>query len=263
MERIRRFETAIIGVGLDRVDEILQPRRPTKLERLTQELDEDEAGPPQQRLATVLEQLREKQETMELRQRSFHLLEHLPELPDHTSLDGDDVYGVLSDANDYLPGEACVDFEAKDFLAGLGVPDIEIEEAFHWDGWTVGMLRQAIASMAKAVKSNPEIILARALKERRESQENGRAEVKKLAGQVKQIRREIELKAEQMKRERILPDDNTLQRIARYESHLSRQMYQALHELQRLQAVRAGERVPAPAALDVTVNSESGDRQVG
>jgi hypothetical protein len=37
-------------------------------------------------------------------------------------------------------------------------------------------------------------------------------------------------------RERILPDADTLQKIARYEAHLSRQLYQALHALEVLRA---------------------------
>ena len=42
----------------------------------------------------------------------------------------------------------------------------------------------------------------------------------------------------------------------RHESDLQRSVYRALLELQRLQATRAGERVPAPAAVDVNVNVE-------
>jgi hypothetical protein len=53
----------------------------------------------------------------------------------------------------------------------------------------------------------------------------------------------------------MLPAGDTLEKVTRYEAHLSRQMLQALHELQRLQAVRAGEPVPAPAALDVTLDA--------
>jgi len=48
-----------------------------------------------------------------------------------------------------------------------------------------------------------------------------------------------------------LPDEKTLEKIARYEAHLSRQMYQALHELENLQRHRTtGEGVPL-ARLDV------------
>jgi hypothetical protein len=47
----------------------------------------------------------------------------------------------------------------------------------------------------------------------------------------------------------------------RHEAALSRSWSRNLHELQRLQAIRAGERVPAPAVLDVDVNMrEDGHR---
>jgi hypothetical protein len=52
------------------------------------------------------------------------------------------------------------------------------------------------------------------------------------------------------RRERILPDGEDLQKIARYEAHLSRQMYQALHELEALQARRGGGAAPL-ARVDV------------
>jgi hypothetical protein len=37
-------------------------------------------------------------------------------------------------------------------------------------------------------------------------------------------------------RDLILPDAETLQKIARYEAHLSRQLYQAMHALEVLRA---------------------------
>jgi hypothetical protein len=59
---------------------------------------------------------------------------------------------------------------------------------------------------------------------------------------------EAELLAE--RRDRILPDRADLEKISRYEAHLSRQMYQALHELEALQARRDGKGAPL-ARLDV------------
>ena len=59
---------------------------------------------------------------------------------------------------------------------------------------------------------------------------------------------EAELLAE--RRDRILPDRADLEKIARYEAHLSRQMYQALHELEALQARRVGKSAPL-ARVDV------------
>jgi len=52
-----------------------------------------------------------------------------------------------------------------------------------------------------------------------------------------------------------LPDDASLAKIQRYEAHLSRQFYRALHELHRLQAARRGFRPPVPLAVDIEVNS--------
>ena len=42
--------------------------------------------------------------------------------------------------------------------------------------------------------------------------------------------------------------------LSRYETTIERSLYKALHELQRLQAARAGVPVPPPAAADVDVN---------
>jgi hypothetical protein len=44
-----------------------------------------------------------------------------------------------------------------------------------------------------------------------------------------------------------------LTRVLRYETTIERELYKALHELQRLQAARAGIPVPPPAAADVEV----------
>jgi hypothetical protein len=49
---------------------------------------------------------------------------------------------------------------------------------------------------------------------------------------------------------------DTLGKFMRYESHLERGMYKAMHELQRLQAARSGESVPAPVVVDVDVSGQ-------
>lgn len=55
-----------------------------------------------------------------------------------------------------------------------------------------------------------------------------------------------------------MPDAETLGKVARYEAHLQRQATQALHELQRLQAARAGADVPPPTAGDMTIHGADG-----
>jgi len=56
--------------------------------------------------------------------------------------------------------------------------------------------------------------------------------------------------------ERILPDEKTLEKVSRYEAHLSRQLYHALHELEALQTRRLGGHSPL-GRLDVQGLPES------
>jgi hypothetical protein len=51
-------------------------------------------------------------------------------------------------------------------------------------------------------------------------------------------------------RERLLPDEKILAKVARYEAHLSRLMFKALHEHEALQVRRSGGTAPL-ARLDV------------
>ena len=51
---------------------------------------------------------------------------------------------------------------------------------------------------------------------------------------------------------------NTLRNISRYEVRIERAYFRALHELQRLQARRAGQGVPPPIAADIDITI-SGD----
>lgn len=50
--------------------------------------------------------------------------------------------------------------------------------------------------------------------------------------------------------------DNLFERLLRYETTIERGIYRALHELQRLQAMRRGQAVNLPIALDVSANEE-------
>jgi hypothetical protein len=71
--------------------------------------------------------------------------------------------------------------------------------------------------------------------------------------EVKRTQKEMEnvaIDLERLRRERLLPDGPTLDKIARYEAHLNRLFYQALHELEALQTRRRGGQAPL-ARVDV------------
>jgi len=60
----------------------------------------------------------------------------------------------------------------------------------------------------------------------------------------------VERDLRNMVRERLLPDEKTLEKVARYEAHLSRLFHKTLHELEAMQTKRLGGVAPL-ARLDV------------
>src|SRR5918994_70852 len=73
-----------------------------------------------------------------------------------------------------------------------------------------------------------------------------RQEAKVAEEQAQKVQQQIV----KQRRAKILPSADDLQKIGRYESHLSKEMYRALHELEALQERRIGGRSPL-ARLDV------------
>jgi hypothetical protein len=56
--------------------------------------------------------------------------------------------------------------------------------------------------------------------------------------------RKVEGQLLEKRRARILPSERDIAKLSRYEAHLSRELYRALHELEALQARRAGGTAP-------------------
>lgn len=54
-------------------------------------------------------------------------------------------------------------------------------------------------------------------------------------------------------RQSLLPRDEVLDKVTRYETHLERSLFRTLHELQRLQAARSGVGLLPPSTLDMEV----------
>lgn len=70
--------------------------------------------------------------------------------------------------------------------------------------------------------------------------------------------RDEKLEEEQKIRKKVrdMIANNETEQILRYESTIERSIYKALHELQRLQAARHGEKPPAPISVDIDVSKE-------
>ena len=66
----------------------------------------------------------------------------------------------------------------------------------------------------------------------------------------------LEKAQEKRKKVRDMVANNNTEQILRYETTIERSIYRALHELQRLQAFRLGEKPPAPISVDVDISKE-------
>jgi hypothetical protein len=245
LRRVAAYETAVTALGVHGVAE--EARAPDPFTH---------GKSDQERLQKTLDDLRQRQETVDAWEGTLRLLERLPDLPDDAHVEGDDVEGALHDVSVELPGDGA-DPGDPDLLAGLGVPDDELDDPWGWDGWTAGMVRLAVEQMAQECKTSAAKVLARALQGRQEAQDKGQEEVKRLQREARDLRRRVQAKEDRLRQQRMLADANTLDKVLRYESHVSRQMLQALHTLERLQAARVGEPVPPPAALDVTISGDA------
>jgi hypothetical protein len=102
--------------------------------------------------------------------------------------------------------------------------------------FTVGQLKGLVEELAREAGIEPE---------------TGRADGSVISPEERLFESlRVEAQLLKKRRERVLLDEADLQRISRYEAHLSRQMYQALHELEALQTRRDGKAAPL-ARLDV------------
>jgi hypothetical protein len=164
-------------------------------------------------------------------------LRRFPSLGADKTLKGADassiVWGVLMEAKKAAHAE--IDDEALDLP---GVPeDAAIEEL---PAMKVAEVRGCVEAIAAHASLDPDELLEAATYE-------AGYQARHAAHKKEEVEQEISRKV----RERILPDDKTLEKISRYEAHLSRQLYHALHELENLQKYRTtGEGVPL-ARLDV------------
>jgi hypothetical protein len=123
-----------------------------------------------------------------------------------------------------------------------GIPDAldDPDSLFEYDvPWNVSLVREGINVLAQATGEAPEDLLESAA-------EGARLEVSKAKREAERVERNLR----NMSRERLLPDEKTLEKIARYEAHLSRGLYQAMHELEALQTKRSGGAAPL-ARVDV------------
>jgi hypothetical protein len=169
------------------------------------------------------------------------LLRRFPKLEDDkrlSSFDADRILWAVAEVTDRV---AEGDVAPEDLLEEIpipGVPDTA-EEREDYGGWTAGAVRAGVEAIASATDEDPEELLDVAT-------DSARRDIIGMEQAAEQVERDLE----RMSRERLLPGEKTLEKVARYEAHLSRLLFKALHELEALQVRRSGGAAPL-ARLDV------------
>jgi hypothetical protein len=255
--RAAAYEAAVTALGIQEVED--QTR--TDAERLDDplvKLSQEHELPDPIRLAKAGRQLEAARRALTDAERSLGLLEALPGMPDGVEVDAGAAYGSLQELVEIAgeTGSGVPDPEDEDFLAGVGVPADAWADPYSWDGRTAGLVRKGVALIAASAKAGPDALLARALKAAQRSEGENRGRAQRCERKVRELRRRVRAQEDRLRR-RLLPSADELGKVLRYEGHVGRQLQQAPHTLQRLQAARAGEYVPPPAALDVTLDADT------
>lgn len=132
--------------------------------------------------------------------------------------------------------------------AATGYVWSKIEDQFRksigWPPQKIDQLRSMLWWLARQISDAPTTWF-------KDQAEKSRTPADELSATIERI----EKKAEEATHLALMTS-NALERIARYENSIHRTMIRDLHELQRLQALRAGVPVVAPIAVDVTTSAD-------
>jgi len=225
LNRVIRYETETIALYQERVEDDLARQR------------RFESGPDHP------EAVRNNAKSA----RDDHsLLKRFAKMEGDKPLSASDADSVIWDAIDCADKVAEGEVDPEELLGSVsvsGLPDSDSWEGYK--GWTAGLVRAVIEAVAQATDEEPEELLEAAIRSAKWKAERSKLEAEK-----------VERDLRNMARERLLPDEKILEKVGRYEAHLSRGLFKALHELEALQARRTGGAAPL-ARLDVDGLAES------
>lgn len=218
LNRVTRYETESIALYQEKAEEDLAERR-----RFGRGFS-DEIHP---------EDVRGAYESARKTQR---ILKRLPALSDDKRLSAENADSILWSVWSQVNEE--VEIEELE-IPGVSEP-LNLQALSEYDvPWTVHLVRAGISVIASHAGEDPDRLLEAAV-------EDARLEVVQKKHRAEEVERDLK----NMSRERLLPDDKTLEKVARYEAHLSRMLFKAMHELEALQIRRRGGAAPL-ARLDV------------
>jgi hypothetical protein len=162
--------------------------------------------------------------------RAQRVIRQFPKLPDDKRPSGREAASILELV--WRGVDEAV--EAEGVLLPEEIPDwagLEGDMA-EWNGWTVSLVRESVFATASVAGKDEQGLIEAAT-------EQARLDIISAKAAAERVEQDLA----RMSRERFSPDDKTLEKIGRYEGHLSRGLHKALHELEALQIRRSGARL--------------------
>lgn len=114
-----------------------------------------------------------------------------------------------------------IDIYGNEFSCFPDLPEEVVLAEF--DGWTGKLLRTAIEAVADHAGWEQDELFAEVM-----------SKAKRIASAASEQLAILESEQARMRRGKLLPAGTALDKIVRYEAHLERALYRALHEIQRL-----------------------------
>lgn len=228
LHRVTRYETESIALYQEKAEDDLADRRRFGSHILGAHHPQDVRG------------------SLKAARAKHRFLKCLPKLDADKHVSAFDADTTLWTVTEHADRVAEGEIGSEEVLEELSVPGVP--EGVDWedyDGWTAGKVRAGIEVIAKATDEDPEELLEYAT-------DAARRDVIGKEQAAEQVAKDLE----RMSRERLLPRVEVLEKVARYEAHLSRGLYKAMHELEALQTRRLGGSAPL-ARLDVDGLAES------
>jgi hypothetical protein len=208
--------------------------------------------PPRTReiILKEMERARENANAFATIQEGYRRLQNSPDDQRYT---GNDAFTLLIDANFYTPRGRDFRFSVRNdsFLIDIGVPREWVHKPESWDGWTVKVLKKGLAIIARSNAMTVEEVIGQALRKAQKYMEEHAATAKELEGELASLSPGAPIDGpttSDEEQEEFIPlmDHTALEKVMRYESHLSKQLFLTLELLDRLQANRSRGSSPSP-----------------
>ncbi len=228
LRRVVRYETESMGGPIPRVDGNTANN---------QDADIDIS----RRLGVIDVEHRGALENYELAVRMKTGYHQVQTLWDGYTLDGPVAVALLFRTRDYvsLTHDTGFDTKSSSFLSDLGVPADWHGRLDRWDGWTNSILRKGLSSLAERNGMDLDQLLDKAERNAETIVAKSKTKLDQLESELNHIRNQYMMKFKEKddppEETGLVLDQTSLDKVMRYESHLTKQLLLTLNELKSLQ----------------------------